>query len=280
MPKKPKLGQNFLNDAAAMQQIRAALGDLAGRTVVEIGPGTGAITRALAAHAGHVVALELDRDLAARLRAQLGPEGVTVLNQDVLEFDFSGAAATAGQRLLVAGNLPYYITSPILRKLAASHAVLERAVLMVQREVADRVAAQPGTRDYGLLSVLAQMHGPVQKLFTLPPGAFSPPPEVHSTVFLWRFAPRFAELGVEEASFLRLVRDGFAQKRKTLLNNLRAAGYPPEAATAACASAGEPALVRAEALSVEAFAAIWQALVRAGVTPAGKRAADEDAFPD
>ncbi len=98
---------------------------------------------------------------------------------------------------------------------------------MVQREVADRIVAVPGTRDYGLLSVTVQMYGPVARLFTLPPSAFSPPPDVHSTVFRWRFAPRFAELGVEEAGFLRFARQVFAQKRKTLANNLRAAGYEP-----------------------------------------------------
>lgn len=280
MPKKSRLGQNFLRDAAAIQRIAAALGDLAGRTVIEIGPGTGAITHTLAARAGHVVALELDGDLAARLRTQLDPERVTVLDQDVLEFDFAGAAATAGQPLLVAGNLPYYITSPILRKLAASHAALERAVLMVQREVAGRIAAKPGTRDYGLLSVAVQMYGPVRPLFTLPPGAFSPPPQVHSTVFMWRFAPRFAELGVDEAGFLRFVRCGFAQKRKTLFNNLRAAGYPPEAVAAACARAGAPAQVRAEALGLEALAALWQALDGAGIAPPAARPADENPFPD
>ena len=115
----------------------------------------------------------------------------------MLQFDFAAAAAQAGERLRVAGNLPYAITSPILLKLAASHASLDLAVLMVQREVAERVTAMPGTRDYGLLSVTMQMYGPVEQLFTLPPSAFSPPPKVHSTVFRWRFAPRFAELGVD-----------------------------------------------------------------------------------
>ena len=158
------------------------------------------------------------------------------------------------------GNLPYGITSPILLKLAASHAALDRAVLMVQREVANRVTAQPGSRDYGLLSVTVQMYGPGQQLFTLPPESFSPPPEVHSTVFRWRFAPRFAELGVEEASFLRFVRQCFAQKRKTLANNLRAASIPPAAVAAALAQAEIDPLARAEALSMESFAALWRGI--------------------
>ncbi len=260
MPAKPKLGQNFLVDAQAAQRIAAALGGLAGRTVVEIGPGEGAITGVLAARAGHVVAIELDRELAADLRGQFEPARVTVVEQDVLQFDFAEAAAGAGERLLVAGNLPYYITSPILLKLASSHAALDLAVLMVQREVADRVTSKPGSRDYGLLSVTAQMYGPVEQLFTLPPSAFSPPPQVHSTVIRWRFSPRFAELSVQEAGFLRFLRQAFAQKRKTLANNLRAAGVAPAAARAALAAAGIDTQARAEAVPIEALAALWRGL--------------------
>ena len=259
MPQKPKLGQNFLVDVEAVERIVGALGDLAGRTVVEIGPGRGALTGALAARAGRVVAIELDREFAAGLRGQFDAGRVTVVEQDVLQFDFV-AAAEAGGRLRVVGNLPYYITSPILLKLAASHAALDLAVLMVQREVAERVTAAPGSRDYGLLSVSVQMYGPVEQLFTLPPSAFSPPPKVHSTVFRWRFAPRFAELGVDEGGFLRFLRQDFAQKRKTLNNNLRAAGVAPADAAAAMASAGIAAQARAEVVPVEALAGLWRAL--------------------
>jgi 16S rRNA (adenine1518-N6/adenine1519-N6)-dimethyltransferase len=265
MPAKPKLGQNFLNDAQAIQRIAASLGDLSGRTVVEIGPGAGAITSALVARAAHVVAIELDPGLAAHLRTQFTLAQLTVHQQDVLTFDFAAAAAAAGQPLLVFGNLPYYITSQILLKLAASHAVpgravLDRAILMVQREVAERITAQPGSRDYGLLSVTVQMYGPAEQLFTLPPSSFSPPPDVHSTVFLWRFAPRFTELGVEESSFLPFVRKVFAQKRKTLANNLRAAGIPPATIVSALARAAIDPRARAEALSLETLAALWRAL--------------------
>lgn len=257
---KSKLGQNFLCDPQAAQRIVAALGDISGRTVVEIGPGRGAITEALAAKAGHLIAVELDPELAAALRGHFSRERVTVAEQDVLEFDFAAAAAAAGKRLRVVGNLPYYITSPILLKLAASHAALDSAVLMVQREVADRVTAAPGSRDYGVLSVAVQMHGPVVPLFTLPPAAFSPPPAVHSTVFRWRFAPRFAELGVDADGFLRFVRQAFAQKRKTLANNLRAAGVAPEGAAAALADTGIDAQARAESLPLETLAALWRRL--------------------
>jgi 16S rRNA (adenine1518-N6/adenine1519-N6)-dimethyltransferase len=260
MRTKPKLGQNFLVDAQAAHRIVAALGEIADRTVVEIGPGKGAITEALAARARHVLAVELDRELARDLRGRFDPARLTVVEDDVLRFDFAAEAAKAGSRLRVAGNLPYAITSPILLKLAASHAALDVAVLMVQREVAERVTAGPGTREYGLLSATMQMYGPVEQLFTLPPSAFSPPPKVHSTVFRWRFAPRFAELGVEEAGFLRFLRQIFAQKRKTLANNLRAAGMSPNAVTGALADAQIDPLTRAEAVQVAALAGLWRGL--------------------
>jgi 16S rRNA (adenine1518-N6/adenine1519-N6)-dimethyltransferase len=269
MPAKPKLGQNFLHDGQAVERIVAALGDLEGRTVVEIGPGRGAITGALAARAGHVITVEFDRELAAALRIRFDPARVTVVEKDILEFDFHAAAEQAGGKLIVAGNLPYYITSPILRKLARSHAAMDAAVLMVQREVADRVTASPGSRDYGLLSVLVQMHGPVVPLFTLPPSAFSPPPQVHSTVFRWRFAPRFEKLEIDEDDFFAFIGQAFAQKRKTLANNLRAAGVEPARAAAAIDSAGIDPMARAESLSIESLAALWRNLApaRSGTTP-------------
>ncbi len=260
MPAKPKLGQNFLHDQAAILRIVAALGDCSARTVIEIGPGRGAVTRVLAPACAHVLAIELDPMLAAQLREDFPSERITVVQQDVLPFDFAAASAQAGQRLAVVGNLPYYITSPILHKLAASHSALSHAVLMMQREVADRVAAAPGSRDYGLLSVTVQMYGPVEKLFTLPPGAFSPPPDVHSTVIRWRFAPRFAELGIDEAVFTPFLRQAFAQKRKTLSNNLRAAGIASTAIQQAFADAATDPRARAEALSIEQLAAIAKAL--------------------
>lgn len=273
MPTKPKLGQNFLRDAQAIERIARALGELRGETVVEIGPGRGAITRALAARAAHVIAIELDGGLAGELRGAFSPERVTVVEEDVLRFDFAGAAARAGKRLVVAGNLPYYITSPILLKLAENHAALDLAVLMVQREVADRIVAGPGSRDFGVLSVTVQMYGPVEALFTLPPGAFSPPPEVYSTVFRWRMAPRFEELGVEEAGFLGFVRQVFAQKRKTLGNNLRAAGWAAQVIDGALARTAIAAKARAEGLSVEELARLWNELRNAGpsTTPRSAR---------
>jgi 16S rRNA (adenine1518-N6/adenine1519-N6)-dimethyltransferase len=278
MAVKPKLGQNFLRDPQAIRRIVAAIGDLTGRTVVEIGPGKGAITEGLSAQAGRLIAVEMDRELAWNLQERFSPEkgcpNVNVVRQDILTFDFAAAAKVADlggteqnsapsaetTPLLVVGNLPYYITSPILLRLAANAASLDRAVLMVQREVADRVTAKPGSRDYGLLSVTLQLYGSTESLFTLPPEAFSPPPEVHSTVFRWKFAPRFASLGVEEDSFIRLLKQSFAQKRKTLSNNLRAAGHSSEKVAETFHSTGISPQIRAEALAVEDLAAIWRVL--------------------
>jgi 16S rRNA (adenine1518-N6/adenine1519-N6)-dimethyltransferase len=263
MASKPKLGQNFLHDAQAVQRIVAALGDCSTQTVVEIGPGRGAVTHALAARTRHIVAVELDPELAAQLRERIPPERLTVVNQDVLDFSFVAAAEKAGQCVVVIGNLPYYITSPILLKLAANHAVIDRAVLMMQREVADRVAALPGSRDYGLLSATVQMYGSVLKLFTLPPGAFVPPPKVHSTVIRWEFEPRFTQLHVSEANFFTFLRQAFAQKRKTLVNNLRAAGISPASIAGSFDRVGVDLQARAESLQLETFAALWNELQNA-----------------
>jgi len=268
VPPKSKLGQNFLRDQQAIRRIVAALGDCSGRTVIEIGPGRGAITQELARAAGRLIALEVDQELAAQLSADvLRPEfaevaNITVETVDVLAFDFEAASKSAGQRLVVAGNLPYYITSPILMRLADSAHVLDRAVLMIQREVAERVTAKPGSRAYGLLSVVVQMHGHVEPLFTLPPSAFSPPPEVYSSVVRWRFAPRFEELGIDRDRFLHFLRTVFALKRKTLANNLRASGIE----TGTIGSLLETAIIdpkaRAEELPAETLAALYRSLQR------------------
>ena len=264
MATKSKLGQNFLRDPQAIQRIAASLGDLSSRTVIEIGPGKGAITELLATRAKHLILIELDRELAWNLQERFSPEkgfsNVTVCRQDVLTYDFSVAGKEAGESLLVIGNLPYYITSPILLHLAANAASLDRAVLMVQREVSDRVTAKPGSRDYGLLTLTLQLYGSTEPLFTLPPEAFTPPPEVHSTVFRWNFAPRFAELGVDEAPFIAFLKQSFAQKRKTLSNNLRAAGQSTNSVAEALATAGIQPQIRAEALSLEQLAALWRSL--------------------
>jgi 16S rRNA (adenine1518-N6/adenine1519-N6)-dimethyltransferase len=177
-----------------------------------------------------------------------------------LEVDLAELVAQ-GEAADVVGNLPYYITSQILLKLFAGGTAgsLARAVLMMQREVAERVAAAPGGREYGLLSATAQMNAQVETLFTLPPAAFSPPPDVFSTVLRLDFAPRFRELVVNGADFDSFLRVCFAQKRKTLANNLRAAGYPAEELQVAWPDE-IPLQARAESVALEPMARLFRGL--------------------
>lgn len=260
-----RLGQNFLTDAAATLRIAAAPGDLAGRTVVEIGPGHGVITAHLAPRCGRLHLVEFDpglaKELAFRYRAT---PSVTVHHADILHFDLRSIAPPADDpttTLDVVGNLPYYITSEILLHLfaAARDGLLRRAVLMTQFEVAERLAAQPGHSEYGALSALTALHATVDTLFTLPPEAFTPPPKVRSTVVRLNFAPRFAELDVPFAAFNSFLRGAFAQKRKTLANNLRVLGYNPDQIQAAW-PADLPLQVRSEAVPLTQLAALYRSL--------------------
>jgi 16S rRNA (adenine1518-N6/adenine1519-N6)-dimethyltransferase len=263
----PKLGQNFLVDDAARHSIADALGDLTDRTVLEIGPGHGAITSILAPRCRRLICIEIDRALAAELRFTFRDQPhVEIVEADVLGADFA-ALIPPGTTADVVGNLPYYITSPILMRLFAAgrRSLLSRAVVMMQREVADRLAATPGTREYGLLTATTQMNARVETLFTLPPAAFSPPPDVYSTVLRLEFRPRFAELDVDPAGFDTFLRACFAQKRKTLANNLRAAGYMPQQTLAAWPSE-IPAQARAESLPLDPLAQLYRTL---GAAPKG-----------
>jgi 16S rRNA (adenine1518-N6/adenine1519-N6)-dimethyltransferase len=259
-PRKPKLGQNFLVDERARHAIADALGDVRERTVLEIGPGHGAITEILADRCKRLVAIEIDRALAAELRFRFreNPQ-VEIVEANVLTVDL---ATLAGEGADVVGNLPYYITSEILLRLFAlgERGLVHRAIAMMQREVAERVAAAPGGREYGLLSATAQMYARAELLFTLGPEAFSPPPEVDSTVVRMEFAPRFAELGVEAKAFDGFLRQCFAQKRKTLQNNLRAAGFGVAELRAAWPPS-LPEMARAEGVGLEQMATLWRGLV-------------------
>lgn len=269
--KKPKLGQNFLADRRAAEKIVDALGDVSQSVVVEIGPGKGALTEILARRAGRLIAIELDRMLATELRFTYSRfPNVEVLEGDVLSIDFRTVLRRIGpldvlrpvqpSRARVVGNLPYYITSDILLRLFDFHELLETIVIMVQREVADRIAAKPGSRDYGLLSATAQLYTRVEKLFTLPPGAFSPPPKVHSTVLRMTVAPRFQELQVAPKEFIPFLKTAFAMKRKTLVNNLKTV-YEEARIKSALKQAGARADVRAEAMGLEQMAGVFRDLV-------------------
>ncbi|MDE1162479.1 MAG: 16S rRNA (adenine(1518)-N(6)/adenine(1519)-N(6))-dimethyltransferase RsmA [Acidobacteriaceae bacterium] len=261
MSKKPKLGQNFLVDDNACLRIADALGDISQRTIVEIGPGHGAITKLLAPRCARLHLIEFDPALARELTFHFRDmPHVTVHNADILKTDLA-PLRTEGESLDVVGNLPYYITSDILLHLfaAARNNIVRRAVVMMQREVADRIASPPGHSEYGALSAFTQLHASVANLFVLPPAAFDPPPDVHSTVLRLEFAPRFAELGVDAETFNKFLRAGFAQKRKTLTNNLRNAAYSNAQLDAAWPESLSKT-IRAEAATLEQMGELFLAL--------------------
>jgi len=269
--KKPKLGQHFLADTAAAVRIVESLGDLLLSTVLEIGPGRGALTKLLARRARRVIAIERDRVLAAQLRMHFSlTPNVEIIEGDILAVDLDSLFGPkpgstrpgmdlAPQKVRVVGNLPYFITSDILLRLFEYRRYFETLVLMVQKEVGDRLAAEPGNKEYGLLSATTQLYTDVRKLFTLPPGAFSPPPKVYSTVV--RLAPslRLEELQVDEEEFISFLKLSFSQKRKTLVNNLKSRWASDDLARALAKAKIKPS-VRAEALSLEASANVFREL--------------------
>ncbi|MGA3088002.1 MAG: 16S rRNA (adenine(1518)-N(6)/adenine(1519)-N(6))-dimethyltransferase RsmA [Terriglobales bacterium] len=269
--RKPKLGQHFLVSEAAALRMVEALGDVSQATVLEIGPGRGAITDLLARRARRLIAVELDRVLSAQLRMKFNMQPtVEIIEGDILTVELdtvfglkpgmlhTGLSFTP-EPARVVGNLPYYITSDILLRLFEYHRYFSTILLMVQKEVADRLAASPGTRDYGLLSATAQLYGRVEQLFTLPPSAFVPPPKVHSSVVRITVKPRLEALRVPEGEFIAFLKLCFGQKRKTLWNNLKTA-YDEEGLRAALAKSGVRPAIRAEALPLERTAALFRAL--------------------
>ena len=272
---KPKLGQHFLVDTAAPMRIVEALGEISQATVLEIGPGRGVLTSLLAKRARRLIAIEIDRVLAAQLRMNFSQEpNVEIIEGDVLAIDFhtlfgpKPGSTRPGinhvpEAVRVVGNLPYFITSDILLRLFEFRQYFDTIVLMVQREVAERLSAAPGRSEYGLLSATAQLYSRVEKLFTLPPDAFSPPPKVDSTVVRLRMAPKIDSLRVAEGPFIDFLKLSFGQKRKTLWNNLKSQ-YAPAVLRAALEKAGVKPTVRAEALSLEKTAALFRALSAPG----------------
>jgi 16S rRNA (adenine1518-N6/adenine1519-N6)-dimethyltransferase len=223
-----RFGQNFLVDPHYIDRIVEAVDPQPGDSLVEIGPGLAALTARLVERAGHLVAIEIDRDLAARLRARFPPASLTLHEADALDFDFTAL----GERLRVVGNLPYNISSPLLFHLAAFEAKLRDVHVMLQKEVVARMTASPGTPDYGRLSVMLQVRFAVTRLFTVPAGAFRPAPKVESAVArlvpLGASAPALADA----ALFARIVAAAFGQRRKTLRNALHALADAPSIAAA------------------------------------------------
>jgi 16S rRNA (adenine1518-N6/adenine1519-N6)-dimethyltransferase len=267
---KAPLGQNFLADASAARHIVDALGNIGSSVVVEIGAGRGALTKLLAARAGHLVATELDEMLASKLRvAYAGQQNVEIVQANFLKVSLpdmlkGSEKPLPSSRVKVVGNLPYYITSDILLRLFEQHEFIETAVLMVQREVADRIAAEPASRDYGLLTCTTKLFADVERLFTLPPLAFSPPPQVHSSVIRLTINPKAAGLGVNPEEFLNFCKLAFAQKRKTLFNNLRRR-YEEKKVRGALRSIQIRDDARAELLSLEQLALVYRFLIEHNV---------------
>jgi 16S rRNA (adenine1518-N6/adenine1519-N6)-dimethyltransferase len=258
--RKAKLGQNFLIDANAARRIVEALGDIGNSVVIEIGPGGGALTKMLADRAQHLIATELDHALAQQLQgAFAGRENVEIVQANFLDVSLADLLAARGAsrtRVNVVGNIPYYITSDILLRVFEQHESIETVVLMVQKEVADRLVAEPGSRDYGLLTVTTLLFADVERLFTLSPSAFSPPPKVYSSVLRLRVSPKAQRLGVDPRKFLQFCKLAFAQKRKTLFNNLRGQ-YEETEIKAALRAAGLREDIRAEALALEQLASVY-----------------------
>jgi 16S rRNA (adenine1518-N6/adenine1519-N6)-dimethyltransferase len=259
-PTLKRLGQHFLADGRVLRRIADALELTGAETVLEIGPGRGALTDLLADGARRLVAIELDRALAALLRERYADRPhVEILEQDVLTV---ALGAVAGGPYVLAGNVPYYITTPILFH-ALRQPAPARAVYLVQREVAERIVAAPGTAAYGALSVNVQATAEARVLFGVPPGAFRPPPKVESAVV--RVTPLAAPLveGEEAVSFRRLVQASFGLRRKQMRRVLRTVrGLDPEAADAALGSAGIAPEARPETLAPADFARLLRTLGR------------------
>ncbi len=252
------LGQNFLVDDNVLAKIAAQGALSAADLVIEVGPGLGGLTRHLAAQAGRVVAVEIDRHLLPALaEATADLANVSVVHADILDCDIASLAGGWTGPVKVVANLPYYITTAIVMKFLEEFPACERLVLLVQREVADRMAAKPGTKDYGSLSVAVQYHAVPRRAFLVAPTCFLPPPEVDSAVVVLevRRAPPVAL--ADRRLFFSVVRAAFGQRRKTLHNALGGSGLVPggrDALAGILAELGLPPAVRGEALSMEQFA--------------------------
>lgn len=257
---RKRFGQNFLKDEYWIGRIAKAVDAEPGQAVVEIGPGQAALTRELIAGAGHVRAVEIDRDLAGWLKTQFTQQQLTLIEADALTLDWKKVAGN--ERLRVVGNLPYNISSPLLFHLMEAADVVIDQHFMLQREVVDRMTAEPGTKTYGRLSVMLQWRYKMHKLFDVPPGAFTPAPKVVSSVV--RMIPKKPEdvPTVDFALFSSVVANAFAQRRKTLRNalsvlmsedDIKAAGVNPQE--------------RAEKLPLEAFVALTKKAEALGVKP-------------
>ena len=259
MRAKKSLGQNFLIDDNVLSRIVACVAPQSGDAILEVGPGRGALTSLLAASGAKFLAIEWDRDLLPLLDRQFASApNVEIGHGDILRVDLKQLLETRGEgcKWKVAANLPYNISSQVLFRFLECSGLFERLVLMLQKEVGDRLVAPPGCKDYGALTVLLRLHFDIRREFLVKPGSFRPVPKVDSCVL--RFTPLGeprAEVGDEEF-FRRLVKGAFSQRRKTLLNSLRSAGIGAEddSLPAALTRAGIDGARRGETLSLDEFA--------------------------
>jgi 16S rRNA (adenine1518-N6/adenine1519-N6)-dimethyltransferase len=257
--KRRVLGQHFLKSAGVLKKIVDAVDPRPDTLIVEIGPGRGALTFPLAEKAGKVVAVEKDAAMAAALEAKSVP-GLTVLEGDILDCDLAALRARHGgsfSRAVLAGNLPYSISTPLLFKILEEPAPFERCVFLVQKEVAERITAAPGGKDYAPLSILLQLRFATDIRFAVHAGSFSPPPKVESALVSLerRPAPLYGIL--DERRFTEFLRGAFRQRRKTLANNLLAAGRTAKAIERACRAAGLDPKIRPEQVPIAVFAALF-----------------------
>ena len=255
-----KFGQNFLIDTHVLEKIISAAGITRNDCVLEIGPGIGTMTQYLAENAGHVVAVEIDRNLIPILKETLADyDNVTVINEDILRVDIKALAEeyNGGKPIKVVANLPYYITTPIIMGLFESGVPIDNITVMVQKEVADRMKEGPGSKDYGALSLAVQYYAEPEIVANVPPNCFIPRPNVGSAVIR---LTRHKEMPVEvkdPALMFKIIRASFNQRRKTLQNGLGNASelpYTKEQIAAAIAEMGLTPTIRGEALSLAQFA--------------------------
>ncbi len=248
-PKK-SLGQNFLKDPHYLGKIVEAARIVPQDQVIEIGPGLGHLTRALAETGCRLLLIELDDRLVPRLREEFGSRpSVQIVHADTLVFDYGGLSGA----WKVVANLPYYISTPIIQRLIAQRGRFTTLTLMLQKEVAQRIAADPGGKEYGFLSVLVQYAAVPRLEFFVPAEAFTPKPKVDSTVLTLTMRERPVTIANDEALFLRVIKAAFSQRRKTLRNSLGQLGYPVEVMSAVMDGAGIDLGRRAETLSVSEF---------------------------
>ena len=250
-PKK-RLGQHFLTDRHYLARIVAEIAPRAGEAMLEIGPGPGALTEALCAIVQPLHVVEVDRELARALRDRFPPSALVVHESDVLQFDL----ATLPSPLRVVGNLPYNVSTPILFHVAGHAAQLRDCVFMLQREVVERMVAEPDTPEYGRLSVMLQERFEMSLAFHVPPGAFTPPPKVESAIVRMRPRPPDAPRARDEQTFATVVAAAFSQRRKTLRNALRTLAGEAEFQAASI----DPGR-RGETLSVAEFRALADAVI-------------------